>query len=85
MQDFGVQTHQMQRGTLDSESQDDTHTIEEATAAHTKTLLQLPSAAEIAQHEVAYLKFTCTSGPNDPFFYFSCTGEARIHEMRRLW
>ena len=30
-----------------------------------KTLLQLPSAAEIAQHEVAYLKFKYASGPND--------------------
>ena len=65
-------------GTLDSESQDDTHTIEEATAAHTKTLLQLPPAAEIAQHEVAYLKFTCASGPNDQFLIFLALEKPRF-------
>ena len=54
---------------LVAESQDDTHTIEEATAANTKTLLQLPSAAEIEQYEVAYLKFKCASGPNDHFYF----------------
>ena len=63
---------------LDSESQYDTHTIEEATAEYAKALLQLPSAADIAQHEIAYLMFKCASGPNDQFLISLAREKPRI-------